>query len=803
MGAATMTRLRTLAALAVATTIAIVTGTGVAALPQAPHLIFGSPGDRTGEFNGAVRLDVDADGRIYVVDSWNDRIQVFDASGAFVFTFGTSGSGPGELSRPSDVAVARDGSIYVADDGNLRVQKFSRTGAHIRSFGSEGREPGQFFNHVMSLAVDKDGDVYVGSVFALQKFGPDGDLRHVFPLGGVLPVALDIDPAGNIVMFEKDWGAVEKRDPTGKLLFRFARSGCDLLASPTPYNCTRKAPGAIELGDGELGLGGAGGLEVDALGNIYVADSRNYRIQMFNPEGRFLWKFGGPGDKAGEFGESDGPRGLAVDLSLQVYIADSDNSRVQVLGHDRSLSVGNELVLEGDDGTVEMTFTVTLSVPSGAPVTVDYATADGTASAGEDYTAASGSLLFAPGERIKTVTVLVASDTSGEPDETFRFSLSNPSGAPLLGAESTGTIANDDDGDGSGDDTTPPAVAYTLDPPPNAAGWNNSPVQVSWTFADPDSDVTSSSGCEPQTFVADPTDVTMTCSVTNGAGLITTVTASVRIDRTAPSITCGAPDGAWHATDVAIRCAAIDAVSGLADPQPQFTLATAVPAGTETISAATGSTVIFDLAGNAATAGPVTGIKVDKKGPTISIELPQAGANFVIDQTTSARYVCDDNGALLASCTGPVAQGSLWWPQTAGTFQFEVVATDRVGNRSTASVTYTASYAVCLLYDPSAALRIGPIVPILVSMCNASGRNVSWPDISLRAVELVNLTTGATMSPRSPLPPYDAFIYLGWPGRPGAYGYPLVTSGLQPGQYELRFKAGNDPKVHAARFVLR
>jgi hypothetical protein len=88
-------------------------------------------------------------------------------------------------------------------------------------------------------------------------------------------------------------------------------------------------------------------------------------------------------------------------------------------------------------------------------------------------------------------------------------------------------------------------------------------------------------------------------------------------------------------------------------------------------------------------------------------------------------------------------------------------------------------------------------------MCNANGRNVSWPNIPLRAVELVNVATGARTQPRSALPPYDAFLYLGWPGRPGSYFYPLVTLGLEPGLYELRFRAGNDPKVHVAPFWLR
>src|SRR5262249_512272 len=72
------------------------------------------------------------------------------------------------------------------------------------------------------------------------------------------------------------------------------------------------------------------------------------------------------------------------------------------------------------------------------------ATADGTAVAGSDYTAAGGTLTFAPGETTKTVTVAVRGDTSDEPNETFFVYLSNPSGAPIADGQGVGTITDDD-----------------------------------------------------------------------------------------------------------------------------------------------------------------------------------------------------------------------------------------------------------------------------------------------------------------------------------------------------------------------
>ncbi|AWM39736.1 Extracellular serine protease precursor [Gemmata obscuriglobus] len=107
------------------------------------------------------------------------------------------------------------------------------------------------------------------------------------------------------------------------------------------------------------------------------------------------------------------------------------------------LSVTGASVAEGNSGTTALTFTVTLSAPSLQTVTVAYATADGTATAGTDYTAASGTLTFAPGETTKTVTVLVTGDTAAEADETFRLVLSSPVAAVIAG-NGTGTITNDD-----------------------------------------------------------------------------------------------------------------------------------------------------------------------------------------------------------------------------------------------------------------------------------------------------------------------------------------------------------------------
>ena len=110
------------------------------------------------------------------------------------------------------------------------------------------------------------------------------------------------------------------------------------------------------------------------------------------------------------------------------------------------LSVSDESAVEGDTGdSVTIQFTVTLDPTAVSPVTVEWATADGTAQAGTDYTAGSGSLRFDVGDTTRTVSVPVTGDNMDEPNETFTVTLSNAVGATLGRAVGTGTIVDDED----------------------------------------------------------------------------------------------------------------------------------------------------------------------------------------------------------------------------------------------------------------------------------------------------------------------------------------------------------------------
>ena len=109
-----------------------------------------------------------------------------------------------------------------------------------------------------------------------------------------------------------------------------------------------------------------------------------------------------------------------------------------------TVSVGDASIVEGSSGTVQMNFTVSLSKAATGPVTVAYATADGTATAGSDYIAKSGTITFAAGETHKTVSIAVNGDKVAELNETLGLTLSAPSGATIADGAAVGTILTDD-----------------------------------------------------------------------------------------------------------------------------------------------------------------------------------------------------------------------------------------------------------------------------------------------------------------------------------------------------------------------
>ena len=137
-------------------------------------------------------------------------------------------------------------------------------------------------------------------------------------------------------------------------------------------------------------------------------------------------------------GRTCGTRGAICTADSKVLA----NTAVATVQGPLALSVADARIDEAPNAV--LAFQVTLNRAASAPVTVDYATADGTATAGADYTAASGTLTFDPGETGKTVKVTVLDDAHDEGEETLTLTLSNATGARIRDGEATGTIVNSD-----------------------------------------------------------------------------------------------------------------------------------------------------------------------------------------------------------------------------------------------------------------------------------------------------------------------------------------------------------------------
>ena len=100
--------------------------------------------DSPGTFTRPTNVAVGPNGDVYVSDTLNGRIQIFDADGTFLSTFGKPGDGPGDFARPKGIAIDSDGHIWVADADQNRVKVFDRKGHLCAFFGEYGYFPGQF-----------------------------------------------------------------------------------------------------------------------------------------------------------------------------------------------------------------------------------------------------------------------------------------------------------------------------------------------------------------------------------------------------------------------------------------------------------------------------------------------------------------------------------------------------------------------------------------------------------------------------------------------------------------------------------
>jgi len=112
-----------------------------------------------GDFGAPSNVALDKDGNVYVTDTMNNRVEIFDAEGTFISLFGKHGDGPGYFARPKGIAVDGDGHIWVADSFTDRLQVFNREGQLLTYLGGHGTYPGQF-GDIMDVAIDKQNRVF-------------------------------------------------------------------------------------------------------------------------------------------------------------------------------------------------------------------------------------------------------------------------------------------------------------------------------------------------------------------------------------------------------------------------------------------------------------------------------------------------------------------------------------------------------------------------------------------------------------------------------------------------------------------
>jgi outer membrane protein assembly factor BamB len=346
-------------------------------------------------------------------------------------------------------------------------------------------------------------------------------------------------------------------------------------------------------------------------------------------------------------------------------------------------------------------------------------------------------------------------------------------------------------------DTTPPVITSSVSGTQGPNGWYVGPVTVTWTVTDPESGISSSSGCGSSTVSADTAGTTFTCTATNGAGLTSSSSVSVKLDSTAPTLSCSSPPTGWSASDATIACKAGDVTSGLANGNDvSFGLSTIVPAGTETNAASTPSHAVCDVAGNCVTTGPYTGLKVDKKAPSITLNVP-GGGTYTLNANVAASFGCTDGGSGVATCAGLVPSGGAIDTSSVGGKTFTVNATDAVGNAAAPQVAaYTVTYGICQSSVPT--IKSGHIGSVSVQLCNAGLANMSSTSIALTASGIYT-ASGTLVQPLN-----NTFAYTSSLNNAGSgYTEKVSASGLATGTYSIAFKATGDGVTHQAAFAVK
>jgi DNA-binding beta-propeller fold protein YncE len=272
-----------------------------------PHSTLGLDEEEENRLSAPMGLSVGYGGLLYVADSGNNRIVVFDSSGVARSRIGFAGSGEGRFLEPTDVAAGEGLHIYVLDSGNERIQVFDRYGQFTEVILSRDEET---VGVPAGLEADLFGRVYVADAeedlvrvyrsftgeeeFAIGGYGTEpGRFRH--------PADVAVDRERRIYVTDRDNNRVQVFDSLGSFLYQFgAREGSARLSAPT-------------------------GIAVDRFGSVFVADSGNRRVAVYRGgklQGEILLAPDGTPFRL--------PRGVAAAEGNRLYVSDAETNRVHV-----------------------------------------------------------------------------------------------------------------------------------------------------------------------------------------------------------------------------------------------------------------------------------------------------------------------------------------------------------------------------------------------------------------------------------------------------------------------------------------
>ena len=120
---------------------------------------WGTQGIGDGQFNRPSAIAIDpSSNNVYIVDSGNNRIQVFDLDGKFISKWGTQGSGDGQFNGPTDIAIDPVGNVYVLDSGNSKIEKFTSDGSFLTKWAASDVTSGPVYQS--GISIDASGNVY-------------------------------------------------------------------------------------------------------------------------------------------------------------------------------------------------------------------------------------------------------------------------------------------------------------------------------------------------------------------------------------------------------------------------------------------------------------------------------------------------------------------------------------------------------------------------------------------------------------------------------------------------------------------